>query len=58
MAAFPHGGTKIIVQMHYNESMGYLGAEMEGESACAAPVALGLLVLGSWKPQDQDVEGF
>jgi len=47
-------GAKTAMQMHY-ESRGYPGAEVEGESSCSAPVALGLLGLGSWKPQGQDV---
>ena len=36
------GGYKAI-QMHYNESRGYPGAEVEEESTCSAPVALDLL---------------
>lgn len=29
---------------------------MKEESTCSAPVALGLLAAGFWKPQGQDVE--
>lgn len=28
--SIPHGGTKITVHVHYNESMGYNEAEIEG----------------------------
>ena len=55
--SLPHGGTKIAIQMYYNESRGYPNTEMEGDNACIALVALGLLALGSWKPQGHDMEG-
>lgn len=35
---------------------GYSGVEVEEESVCPAPVALGLSAPRSWKPQGQDVE--
>lgn len=31
------------MQMHFSESGGYPGAEMEEKSTCSAPVTLGLL---------------
>jgi len=43
------------VQVHYNESRGYPGAEVEEESPCSAPVALDLSDPRSWKTQSQDV---
>lgn len=39
------------MQVYYNESRVYPGAEVEEESVHSAPVALDLLVPGSWKPQ-------
>ena len=34
-------GTITVMQMYYNESRGYPGAEVEEESLCFVPVALG-----------------
>lgn len=45
-------GAKTTMQMHY-ESWGYPEAEVEGQSSYS--VAPGLLGLGSWKPQGQDI---
>lgn len=33
-------GTVLVMPMHYNEFMGYPGAEVEEEIPCSAPVAL------------------
>lgn len=33
------GGTKLTMQIYYNEFRSYLGAEVEEESACSAPLA-------------------
>lgn len=44
------------MQIHYNESRGYCGSEVEEESMGSAPAApLGLLAPGPGKPQGQDV---
>ena len=48
------GGVPAVL-VHYNESRGYLGAEVEEESPCSALVALDLSAPRSWKTQDQDV---
>lgn len=53
----PWRWAKTATQMSYNESRGYPEAEVEEESSGSAPVALGLLAPGFWKPQGQDVEG-
>ena len=36
-------GAQIPIQIHYNESSGYPGAELKEESTCSLPVPLGLL---------------
>ena len=51
----PTWGAMTTMQMHYKESRGYSGAEVEEESTCAAPVTLGLSAAGSWKPQGHNV---
>lgn len=38
------------MQLHYNESWSYPGAEVEEKSSCSTPVALDLSPLRSWKP--------
>ena len=45
----PWWGWLITMQMHYNESRDYPGAEVEEESTYSTPVTL-----RPWKPQDQD----
>lgn len=45
----------LAVQIHYNESRGYLGADMEEEGASSTPVALDLSTPKSWKAQGQGV---
>ena len=50
------GGTsETTMQIHYNESKGFLGAQVEERSPCSAPVAPNLSVPRSWKPQGQNV---
>ena len=48
-------GAVLGMQMNYNESRGYPGAEVEEESAYFACMPLGLLPLRSWNPQGQKV---
>ena len=43
--------TVSTMQMHYRESRGYRGAEVEEESICSAFVALDPSDSRSWKPQ-------
>lgn len=48
MAAFLQGGGAVTaMQIHFNESRAYPGAEVEEESTGSAPVAFGLVAPGS-----------
>lgn len=44
-------GAVPAMQIHYRESRGYPGTEVEDESACSEPVALDLSGTRSWKLQ-------